>query len=162
MDILDIVELGVIGFSLMFSIIAFYYTFKTKRRYEKIALKLGNGEDITVILNKYVEQVKEIKMRDEQIVNCFNRINDELKLTVQRVGLYRYDSYNNTKNKLSFALALLNKEGTGIILNSIYGVDDSNIYAKPIKKGTSRYNLSFEEEEAIRIALNNDTKNNLT
>lgn len=156
MDILDIVELSLVGFSLIFSIIALHFTLKTKRRYEKIALKLGNGEDITIILNKYIEQVKEMKIRDEQIINCFNRINEELKLTVQRVGIYRYDSYNNTKNKLSFALALLNKDGNGVVLNSIYGVDDSNIYAKPISKGTSRYNLSFEEEEAIKIALDNN------
>ena len=40
-----------------------------------------------------------------------------------------------------------------MILNSIYGVDDSNVYAKPIIKGKSKYNLSYEEEEAIKIAL---------
>lgn len=155
MDTIIIVLLITSVCSMIISIICFYFTFKTKRRYEKLALKLGNGEDITNIIKKYIEQVQEVKIRDEQIINCFNRIIEELKQNVQKVGLYRYNAYNNTKNKLSFSLALLTKEGNGIVLNSIYGVDDSNIYAKPVSKGTSKYNLSFEEQEAIKIALNN-------
>lgn len=139
--------------SLILSIIAFYYTFKTKRRYEKLALKLGNGEDITQILSNYIAKVEEIKIKDNQIMNYFEHLNNELARTTQKVGLYRYDAYNNTKNKLSFTLALLNRDNTGVVLNSIYGIDDSNIYAKPVTKGKSRYNLSFEEEEAIKIAL---------
>ena len=155
MDTIIIVLLITSVCSMIISIICFYFTFKTKRRYEKLALKLGNGEDITNIIKKYIEQVQEVKIRDEQIINCFNRIIEELKQNVQKVGLYWYNAYNNTKNKLSFSLALLTKEGNGIVLNSIYGVDDSNIYAKPVSKGTSKYNLSFEEQEAIKIALNN-------
>lgn len=155
MDTINIILLVTSVCSMIISIICFYFTLKTKKRYEKLALKLGNGEDITIIIKKYIEQVREVKIRDEQIINCFNRIIEELKQNVQKVGLYRYNAYNNTKNKLSFSLALLTKEGNGVVLNSIYGVDDSNIYAKPVIKGTSKYNLSFEEQEAIKIALNN-------
>lgn len=153
MDILDIIEISIIVCALILSIFSFYYTMKTKRRYEKVALKLGNGEDITSIIGKYILQVKEIKIRDQQLINYCNNINRELSKTIQKVGLYRYDAYNNTKNKLSFALALLNTENTGVVLNSIYGIDDSNIYAKPVNRGTSHYNLSFEEQEAIKIAI---------
>ena len=154
MSTIEIIELVVLGVVLILSIFSFYYTFKTKRRYEKIALKLGNGEDITSILSKYISQVEEIKIRDQQLINYCNNINNELSKTIQKVGLYRYDAYSNTKNKLSFALALLNRDNSGVVLNSIYGIDDSNIYAKTVSKGTSRYNLSFEEQEAIYIAIN--------
>ena len=159
MDIIDIIEIVVIVCILVLSVFSFYYTFKTKRRYEKIALKLGNGEDITSILSKYISQVEEIKIRDQQLINYCNNINRELSKTIQKVGLYRYDAYSNTRNKLSFALALLNRDNTGVVLNSIYGIDDSNIYAKPVNNGKSRYNLSFEEEEAINIAINGKRTN---
>ena len=138
---------------LALSICSFYYTFKTKRRYEKIALKLGNGEDITHILKEYTTAVEEVKSKDDQIIEYFNVLDHQLATSIRNVGLYRFDSYNNTRNKLSFALALLDRNGNGVILNSIYGVDDSNVYAKPIIKGKSKYNLSYEEEEAIKIAL---------
>ena len=88
MDTIIIVLLITSVCSMIISIICFYFTFKTKRRYEKLALKLGNGEDITNIIKKYIEQVQEVKIRDEQIINCFNRIIEELKQNVQKVGLY--------------------------------------------------------------------------
>jgi len=153
LDTIVIINWCLIACSLVFSIIAFYYTRKTKKRYEKIALKLGNGEDITSIIGSYIDEVENLKNKDEEIINYFGVLNKQLGDSIQKVGLYKYNAYNNTKNKLSFALALLNRENTGIILNSIYGVDDSNIYAKPIIKGKSKINLSSEEEEAIKIAI---------
>ena len=67
--------------------------------------------------------------------------------------MVKYDAFNNTKNKLSFALALLDRNNNGIVINNIYGIEDSNAYAKPIEKGKSKYNLSAEEEDAIKKAM---------
>ena len=64
-----IIGASIVVCSLILSIFSFYYTFKTKRRYEKIALKLGNGEDITHILGNYIAKVEEIKIKDNQIMN---------------------------------------------------------------------------------------------
>ena len=44
----------------------------------------------------------------------------------------------------------------GIVLNGIYARDSSNIYAKPVENGTSKYILSEEEKEAINRAINNN------
>ena len=51
------------------------------------------------------------------------------------------------------AVAMLDKEGSGVVLSSINGRNETRIYAKPIEHGASRINLSGEEEEAIRRAL---------
>lgn len=160
MDTLEIVEIAIVGFSLLISLICFYYTFKTKRRYEKLALRLGNNTDISVMLKSYIDKVNELEKKDDQIIEYCNKINEELLKTIKKVGLVRYNSYGNTKNKLSFTLALLNNENSGIVLNSIYGEDSSNIYAKPIVKGKSQYNLSEEEIDAVGEAINNNYFNN--
>ena len=60
--------------------------------------------------------------------------------------------FENNRSKLSFALALLDRKNTGVVINSIYAEDNSNVYAKPVVNGVSKYQLSFEEEEAIRQA----------
>ena len=60
--------------------------------------------------------------------------------------------YNTTKNDLSFALALLDNENNGVIINSIYGIDYSNVYCKLIIKGKCKDRLSKEENEALDIA----------
>jgi hypothetical protein len=72
---------------------------------------------------------------------------------VQNVGLVRFDAFEDMGGALSFAAALLDAEGNGIVLSSINGRSETRIYAKPIERGTSRINLSGEEEEAIRRAL---------
>ena len=72
---------------------------------------------------------------------------------VRRVGLVRYDAFEDVGGRLSFSCALLDDHGSGVVVTSINGRQDTRVYAKPIADGTSSYNLSIEEEEAIRQAL---------
>ena len=55
--------------------------------------------------------------------------------------------------KQSFALALLDCKGDGVVLSSLYGREESRVYAKPVKGGLSEYTLSKEEEAAVQQAL---------
>jgi hypothetical protein len=73
--------------------------------------------------------------------------------SVRRVGLLRYDAFEDVGGRLSFSCALLDEHGTGVVLTSINGRQETRVYAKPVNGGTSSHNLSLEEEEAIRRAL---------
>lgn len=72
---------------------------------------------------------------------------------VRRVGLVRYDAFEDVGGRLSFSCALLDDHGSGVVMTSINGRADTRVYAKPVTEGQSQYNLSLEEEEAIRQAL---------
>lgn len=72
---------------------------------------------------------------------------------VRHVGLVRYDAFEDVGGRLSFSCALLDDHGTGVVVTSINGRQDTRVYAKPITNGKSAYNLSIEEEEAIARAL---------
>ena len=72
---------------------------------------------------------------------------------VRRVGLVRYDAFEDVGGRLSFSCALLDEHGNGVVMTSINGRQDTRVYAKPITDGHSSYNVSIEEEEAIRQAL---------
>lgn len=74
-------------------------------------------------------------------------------LSVQHVGLVRFDAFEDMGGHLSFAAAMLDGEGDGFVLSSINGRQETRIYAKPIERGASRHHLSDEEQEAIRRAL---------
>ena len=139
--------------SLIIAIISLYISVKIYIKYEKNMNKLGEGKDFAQMLQNYVSQVDKLNKRDDQIIEVCNNINNELSHCIKKVGLYKYDAFGNTKNSLSFTLALLDRENNGIVINSIYGQDNSNVYSKPIIKGTSKYNLSSEEKEAINIAI---------
>lgn len=140
--------------SLVISMISIFISIKIYKKYEINMKKLGNGENFAEMIKDYVSQVEKLNKRDDQIIEVCNNINNELSYCIKKVGIFKYDAFGNTNNKLSFALAMLDKENNGVVINSIYGHDNSNVYAKPIIKGTSKYNLSDEEKEAINKALN--------
>jgi hypothetical protein len=73
--------------------------------------------------------------------------------SVRRVGLLRYDAFEDVGGRLSFSCALLDEHGNGVVLTSINGRQETRVYAKPVNGGASSHNLSMEEEEAIRRAI---------
>ena len=155
-DVFIIVALVIAIIAIALSIISIYLSYRTKKRYEEYVAILGKGEDIVTALKEYLNDVDAVKMRNNEIVEYCNSLNNELRKSITKIGLVKYDTYSNTKNKLSFALALLNRNNDGILFNSIYGEDSSNIFAKPIIKADSIYPLSSEERDAISKAINSD------
>ena len=79
--------------------------------------------------------------------------------TIKKVGIVRYNAFKDTGSDLSFALALLNDNNDGVVLNGIYSREMSNIYAKPIKGGKSTYTISDKEQEAINKAIEENQYN---
>ncbi|MGZ4131533.1 MAG: DUF4446 family protein [Actinomycetota bacterium] len=80
----------------------------------------------------------------------------QIEAGVRRVALIRYDAFEDVGGQLSFSAALLDEHGSGLVLTSINGRQETRVYAKPVSEGSSTYNLSLEEEEAIRRAMADD------
>ena len=71
----------------------------------------------------------------------------------QRVGLVRYNPFEETGGNQSFALALLDADGDGWVLSSLHARSGTRVYAKAITRGRSDAGLSDEETAAIRQAM---------
>ena len=114
--------------------------------------KLGNGENVEKILSEYLkivdEMMKKSKNHEEEII----RLENNLKKCVQKVGIVRYNAYGDTGSDLSFTLALMDADDNGVVVNGLYSRESSSIFAKPLVKGETKYNLSAEEIQAIDIA----------
>ena len=80
----------------------------------------------------------------------------QIEAGVRRVGLLRYDAFEDVGGRLSFSCALLDEYGSGVVLTSINGRQETRVYAKPVQGGASSYNLSNEEAEAIRQAMSDE------
>ncbi|MGH2597255.1 MAG: DUF4446 family protein [Actinomycetota bacterium] len=95
--------------------------------------------------------------RLEQAVRTLNKTDKRQQTlidgSVRHVALLRYDAFEDVGGRLSFSCAMLDDHGSGVVLTSINGRQETRVYAKPIAEGRSGYNLSSEEEEAIRQAL---------
>ena len=68
----------------------------------------------------------------------------------------KYDAFDNMENQLSFAITLLNKKNDGFCLSSIYGRNESRVFAKPIINGTCTYSMSDEEKDSLSQALQHE------
>lgn len=71
---------------------------------------------------------------------------------ISRVGFVRYDAFDDTGSELSYALALLNREGDGAVISSIYSRTDTRTYGKAVKGYKPAVNASDEELRAIERA----------
>jgi len=72
-------------------------------------------------------------------------------------ALVRYDAYGEMSGRQSTSIALLDAHRSGLVLSSIHHRDQARLYAKQVREGESELELSPEENEAIRIALEGDT-----
>ena len=114
--------------------------------------KIGNGNNLDEMLKKYLDDVREIKKDNSEIKAYYTKLDSDIASCIQKVGLVRYNAFKDVGSDLSFAIALLDRNDNGVVLNGLYGSESSNIYAKPIKKGQSKYQLSDEEKTALEIA----------
>ena len=71
-------------------------------------------------------------------------------------GLVRYDAYNEMSGRQSTSIALLDANRDGIVLSSIHHRDQARLYAKQVRAGRGELELSPEEAEALRLALEGD------
>ncbi len=126
-----------------------------KKKYLDFMTKLGDGNNIDSMLKKYLEDVREIKKDNEEIKAYYIKLDKDIASCIQKTGLVRYNAFKDVGSDLSFAVALLDRENNGVVLNGLYGTESSNIYAKPIKNGESTYQLSEEEKYALEIAEQN-------
>ena len=98
-------------------------------------------------------RVERVEKQNAEISNHLKNLDTDVSKCIQKVGIVRYSAFKDTGSDLSFALALLDENNDGIVLNGIYSREMSNIYAKPVEKGASSYTLSEEEKQAIDKAI---------
>ena len=115
--------------------------------------KLADDKQAVLVLTKHDQDLARLKVALRDLAAEQRRQAELLMGAVQRVGLIRYDAFDDMGGHLSFSTALLDANGDGVVITSINGRQDTRCYAKPVEGWTSKHNLSQEEELAIQQAL---------
>ena len=89
----------------------------------------------------------------EVVGRTLGDVSGVVNASLRRVALVRFDAYDDLSGRLSFALALLDGHGDGIVLTSMAGRTDTRLYAKPIAAGSADVELGPEERKAVKAAL---------
>jgi hypothetical protein len=91
-----------------------------------------------------------------QLETRVGRVEARLDGTVAYRSLVRYDAYGEMSGRQSTSIALLDATRSGIVLSSIHHREQARLYAKQIHGGVPELELSPEEDEAVRLALEGD------
>lgn len=107
-------------------------------------------------LDAQAKEIKRLETAVRQLAVSQRTLEDLLQGSIRKVGVVRFDAFEDMGGRLSFSAALLNGRGDGVVITSINGRQESRSYAKPVARGSSTHNLSDEEQQAIQEALGAD------
>lgn len=139
---------------LVLTIIIMVKQAKLNTKHRKFTQGASAKELESIILERFTE-IDNIKLDNSVIHSELDKINENLLTAVQKVGIVKYDAFMEMGGKLSFVLALLDKNNDGLILNSVHSSREGcYTYLKEIIKGESFLELSKEEKSALDHAIN--------
>lgn len=133
--------------------VAVVFSFASVRRRLILLQGKAGQQDILSAVAGQVEEVRGLRGDIRGLAEQLAALGAAFQGTLQRVSVFRYDAFEDMGGKLSFSAALLDARGSGVVISCINGRQEARTYAKPVEQGRSVYNLSPEEEEAIKMAF---------
>ena len=126
---------------------------RLERKY-KMFMKGSDAQSLEKVFVRKFNQIDRLYEAKEDHEHDISFIKHNMETMFSKYGIEKYDAFDDVGGKLSFALALLDKDNTGLILNAVHSRDNCFLYLKEIVKGESYVVLSQEEVEALRKAVN--------
>lgn len=125
---------------------------KLKKKYE--AFMLGkDAQSMEKEITDLFEDIDYLKKAVDQNAKEIRHIYKRLETTYQKLGIVKYDAFQQMGGKLSFSLVLLDENNDGFVLNSVHSSEGCYSYTKEIKDGACEISLGEEEQKALNIAM---------
>ena len=118
------------------------------------SLTQGSDESsLEAVLGQHLDRVRQAIREVDEVAARTAVVERDLQSAFGRMGLVRFNPFEETGGNQSFALAMLDGRGDGFVVSSLHARAGTRVYAKAIGGGTSEAALSDEEAEALRVAL---------
>ena len=151
----DYIILGLAAFCVILfilTVVNMAKTSKLRKKYE--AFMMGkDAKSLEETLVTRLSQVDKLISANEANEKNIRKMFDNMKFTFQKVGLVKYDAFNEMGGKLSFSLAMLNERNDGYIINAMHSREGCYTYIKEVIKGESYIELSEEERDCLEKAI---------
>ena len=125
---------------------------KLKKNY-KIFMSGNSAKNLEDTLIKRLDQIDSLIEANEENEQHIQLLFGKMRRTYQKMGLIKYDAFNEMGGKLSFSLAMLDEKDNGFIINAMHTREGCYTYIKEIVDGNSIIVLSEEEQEALNRAM---------
>jgi hypothetical protein len=113
----------------------------------------SRGGSLQQLLDAHIGKMVEVGAQLERLAQLHEYLEVRSRGSLQHVGLVRFNPFEDTGSDQSFAIAMLDDRRDGIVLSSLHGRGQTRVFAKPVEGGESKHNLSDEESQAIRLAV---------
>jgi len=147
--------IGLAALLLIVMILLIVQISKTSKLQKKYG-KFMRGKDAKSLEKEIIglyEDNKFLKTTAEKNKSDIRNIYKRLESAFQKVGLVKYDAFQQMGGQLSFSLALLDENDNGFIINSVHSAEGCYSYTKEIKNGVCSLTLGDEEKKALDIAM---------
>ena len=132
-------------------ILTFLYI-KAVRHYQKLTAGVTK-ENLMNVLEEQFSRIEGLEQTASMIKKDIEGIKGEDLTHIQRVGLLRFNPFDDTGGNQSFALSLLDDHGDGVVISSLHSRETTRIYGKPVRNFTEgEFEFSAEEKQAVEDA----------
>ncbi len=156
----DYIILGLAGLTLLLFLIVLINIIqmhKLKKKY-KMFMDGKNAKTLEESIMNRMEQIDYLVESNHKNERDIESIRTNMKSAFQKVGLVKYDAFQEMGGKLSFSLVLLNEANDGFIINAMHSREGCYTYIKEIIDGNSIIALAEEEKEALEMAMAYNSK----
>ena len=124
------------------------WAFVTEKRLKRFFLgkKAKDLEDTIITLEQEISKLHKGRVEAEQNIAM---IQNKLKKSIRGLETVRFNPFPDQGSNQSFAIGMLDEEGDGVVISSLYARERMSVFAKPVKGGKSEYELSSEEKEVL-------------
>lgn len=144
-------ELIILILLLVIALLGSVWVYKTEKRIKRFFLgkKAKDLEDSFQFLQEEINKLNTTKTKIEKDVAV---LYEKSKRSISGLETLRFNPFPDQGSNQSFAIGMLSEEGDGVVISSLYSRERMSVFAKPIKKGKSEYELSAEEKEILERA----------
>jgi hypothetical protein len=150
----DEITLSLMGVMLLLVLLLLWTVLRLRRlnRFQRKVLSGTNGDNLQGILEEYMTVVNRMAARMDMVEGRSQGAMGSQSRCLQKVGMVRYDAFEEVGGAQSFSLALVDAERSGVVISSVYSRSDVRVYAKAIKHGQPSHPLTAEEQQALAQA----------
>lgn len=138
--------------ALLALLLCLWLVLRTRRLARLGAFRPQSPADLQASLVREIERIDELVRQVQDARGRLPNLERQASVSVQRVGIVRYNPFADTGGQQSFALAMLDARGSGFVMSSLHSRQATRVYLKQVIEGRSDTQLSDEEAQALRQA----------
>lgn len=125
---------------------------KVYRRYDRF-MRGKDAETLEGVIRNLLEDSRDLQEDNQAIHSQMEQAVSAVRESFQKFGIVKYNAFKGMGGNLSFAIAILDNNNTGFVLNSVHSRDGCYLYLKDVQEGKTEVLLGEEEREALEQAL---------